>query len=244
MKAALYTKLNSSRGLARIIVILLVLVVILAIVCAIPGYLRYQRQGYTVACAVALDSAGNQLIEDFLLNDWESGSAEDAKELVAYAMNGWDDLCPEYGTVYIVNEEGTKDDPETCWQLVCGLHGADKKLCTRLNATNVRDQLREALRREHLLGNLYPETLSFSLHHRTYTARLVDAETGFRRGTALTRGYKGIVAFYSLAGHSDFGADSGLDDGELWYFSFADEDHCATWRSDDGWSGDSYQEIS
>ena len=51
---------------------------------------------------------------------------------------------------------------------------------------------------------------------------------------------KGTVICYSITGHSDFGADSGLEEGQVWYFSYADEEHCANWKSDDGWSGDSY----
>ena len=32
-----------------------------------------------------------------------------------------------------------------------------------------------------------------------------------------------------------------VEDGALWYFSYADEAHCANWRADDGWTGDSYR---
>ncbi len=238
------SKLNSGLGVARIIVILAVLVIVMAVIIMIPGYRRYQRLGYSVACATALDSARRQLAADFMLSGWENDSAEGAQALVAHAMNGWDDLCPEGGTVYIVHNTGETVSTELEWDVICGLHGRDKKRCTRLNADYVLDQLREALNIEQNKGNPYPESLPFTLHGRQYTALLVDEETGLKRGTSTTEGYEGIVAFYSIAGHSDFGAGSGAKEGEIWYFSFADETHCAAWKKGDGWSGDSYRGIS
>ena len=48
------------------------------------------------------------------------------------------------------------------------------------------------------------------------------------------------MAFYGVAGQDGAWADAGGKAGEICYFSFADEDHCAAWRADDGWTGDSY----
>ena len=42
----------------------------------------------------------------------------------------------------------------------------------------------------------------------------------------------------------DFGADSGMKEGELWYFAFADEEHCAIWTYHDEWTGDSYRNVT
>ena len=155
-------------------------------------------------------------------------------------MNGWDDLCPDGGSVYIVPKENSPLD----WEIICGLHCSDSKLRTRLNSYNVREQIKEALLRRQNEGNPYPETLPFTLHGKAYEAHLVDAPTNFKRGTRLTADVEGIVAFYSLVGHSDFGADSGMKEGALWYFSFADEDHCANWTYHDEWTGDSYRGVT
>lgn len=231
-------KLNN-RGLARIIVIMLVLVIILAIASIVPSYRKYQRQGMTLACAHALDTARRQLAGNFMFNGFENGSAEDAKEFVAYVMNGWDDLCPAGGSVYIV----PKKDSPLDWEVVCGLHCSDSKLRTRLNAYNVFEQLGEALLVQQNNGNPYPESLPYTLHSKQYTALLVDEPTKLRRGTKLTEDYEGIVAFYSIMGHSDFGADSGAKEGEICYFSFADEEHCANWSYHDAWTGDSYERL-
>ena len=243
MKLPLPSKLHSRSGIAWIFVILLVLIIILAITSLIPTYKKYQEQGKALACATALDTARRQLASNFMLNGFENGSAEAAKEYIAYVMNGWDDLCPDHGNVYIV----PKGDSLLDWDVVCGLHCSDKKLCTRLNASNVLDQLREQLLLQQNAGVLYPESLPFTLHGKSYTALLVDESTGLKRGTRTTPGYEdlGIVARYSLVGHSDFGSDSGLTkDGQLWYFSFADTQHCANWSYHDSWTGDSYRGLS
>lgn len=233
----LCSKLHSDRGMSWLIAILLLAVIVLSITALIPSYRRYQEQGKAVACATALDTARRQLAADFMLGGFENGKAEEAKEFVSYVMNGWDDLCPDYGTVYIVRRT---DDSPMDWDIVCGLHCSDKKLRTRLNADYVLEQLREALKTAQADGVQYPESLTYTLHGKTRTALLVDASTNLKRGTSTTEGYEGIVAFYSLVGHSDFGAGKGKD-GALWYFSYADEAHCANWRADDGWTGDSYR---
>ena len=129
MNMPIRAKLKSERGIAWIFAILIVLIIILAITSMIPAYKKYQRQGQIVACGTALDTARRQLAANFMLNGFEDDSAEAAKEYITFVMNGWDDLCPEGGTVYII----PKADSELDWDIVCGLHCSDKKLCTRLN---------------------------------------------------------------------------------------------------------------
>ncbi len=236
------SKLHSVRGMSWLVGILLVLVTVLFIVVMIPVYHKYQTQGEILACATALDTARRQLAVDYMFDGFENDSAEAAKKLVTEVMLGWDDLCPDGGNVYIVPRGGDS----LAWDVVCGLHGSDRKQCTRLNSDTVLEQLREALRLERQLDNPYPESLEYTLHHRTYTAYLTDEPVPFKRGTKLTDGYQdaGIVAYYSIVGHSDFGADSGLEEGQIWYFSYADEEHCAAWSSLQRWTGDSYDVVS
>ena len=240
MKTSIKTKLHSERGINRLVAVLLVLVIVLAVICMIPAYKKYQDQGKTVACATALDTARRQLAANFMFNGFENDSAEEAKKFVTYVMNGWDDLCPAGGSVYIVPKVNSPLD----WEIVCGLHCADSRLRTRLNSYNVREQIREGLLKQKNQGNPYPESLEYTLHNKKHTAYLVDEDVGLKRGTRLTEGVKGIVAYYSVAGHSDFGADSGVKEGELWYFAFADEDHCANWSYHDEWTGDSYRNVT
>ncbi len=234
-------KLKSRRGVAWLVGILAAAVIVMAVICLIPSYQKYQKQGKTLACAVALDSARRRIATDFMFDGFQNSDAEQAKKTIERAMLGWEDLCPDGGSVYIIPIEG-----EVAWDVVCGMHDKDSRRRTRLNASNVRDQLVETLLKERKKGNPYPESLPYSLHHREGTAFLVDEPTNFKRGTKTTMGMEneGTVVYYSIVGHSDFGADSGLREGELWYFSFADEEHCATWQSNDGWTGDSYRGIS
>ena len=232
-----HAKLKSRRGMSWLIAILLVAIIVLSVVIAIPSYLKYKRQADALACATSLDTARRQLAADFMFNSFENEAAEHAKDYAAFVMNGWEDICPAYGSVYIIRRS---DESMMDWDIYCGLHGSDRKLCTRLNAEYTLDQLREALRVEQAKGVEYPESLEYTLHGKTRTAYLVDAPTNLKRGTATTKDYEGIVAYYSLVGHSDYGAGMG-EDGTLWYFSYADEEHCANWRSDDGWTGDSYR---
>ena len=206
MKASHASKLHNERGMSWVIAVLLVLVIVLAITSLIPSYKKYQDQGKKLACDTALDTARRQLASNFMLNGFDNGSAEEAKAFVTYVMNGWDDLCPAGGSVYIVPKASSPMD----WEIICGLHCSDSRLCTRLNAYNVRDQLREALLKERNKGNPFPESLPYTLHSKPHTALLVDADVGLKRGTRLTEGQEGIVAYYSVVGHSDFGADSGM----------------------------------
>lgn len=242
MMEKLRKKLNSRWGISRLAVILIVLIVILSIVVMVPTYQKYQNRAKKLACYTALDTARRELITEYMFDGFESGSAEEAKEFLTHVMNGWEDLCPDGGDVYIVPKSGAGGE----WEVVCGLHCSDDRLRTRLNASNVLDQLRENLRKEQLRDNMYPETLPFVLHHKHYLAELVDEPTGLKRGTRTTMGREndGIVAYYSIAGHSDFGADSEMKDGEIWYFSFADVDHCANWENKEQWTGDSYDNVT
>lgn len=237
MDSKLRSKLHSESGVSWLIAVLLVAVLVLSITAMIPTYRRYQEQGKAVACATALDTARRQLASDFMIGGFENGKADEAKGFVSKVMNGWDDLCPDYGTVYIFRRT---DDSPMDWDIVCGLHCPDKKLRTRLNADFVLEQLKEALKKAQADGVTYPESLPYTLHGKTRTALLVDASTNLKRGTSTTEGYEGIVACYSIVGHSDYGADKGKD-GALWYFSYADEAHCANWSADKGWTGDSYR---
>ena len=242
MKKKLRAKLNSRRGISRLAGIMIALIIALVIAILIPIGLKYRRQAKIYSCYTGLDTARRQLASHFMFEGFENDKAEAAKEWVGFVMNGWDDLCPEGGDVYVV----PKGDSELDWDVVCGLHCKDKRLCTRLNAYNVREQLRDALLKEQAKGNMYPETLPFTLHHKEYIAQLVDESTGLRRGTRLTMGREedGIVAFYSIVGHSDYGASSGMKEGEIWYFSYADEEHCANWNYKEQWTGDSYDNVT
>ena len=228
-------KLHTSRGFSRLTALLLLLVLALLAGVLLPTVRHYRFQADSVACASALDTARRQLAADYMLRGSNS-TAKEAREYVGLVMDGWDDLCPAGGTCYIVH----RTDSELEWDVVCGLHGADRKQCTRLNADYLLNQLREELRRQQLAGNPCPSTLTASVNGKRLTARLTEEETGLRRGTSATVGEKGTVLAYGIAGHGAFDSDSGAKPGEICYFSYANEEYCANWSAREGWTGDSW----
>ena len=237
MGNSLRAKLNGAEGMSRLVALLLVAIIVMCVVISVPSVRWYQAHSAQTACAAGLDSARRRLAENYLSGNFDQ-NAREAKAMVAYAMNGWDDLCPSGGKIYLVKNE----DSEMPFDLLCGMHCSDKKRCTRLNSNYVLEQLKEGLLKSQRAGEPYPTELSFYLNGETWTALLTDEETGLKRGTSTTKGLekKHIVAYYGIAGHSDFCAGCGAEEGSICYFSFADDNHCANWRFDDGWTGDSY----
>ena len=231
-------KLRENRGVSLLVAILLILVIVMAVLSIFPTFAPYEKKGEEAACAAGLDTARRRLAEDYLSGNTDQNELE-AMRVVTYAMNGWDDLCPNGGKVYLVRTNNKDGLP---YDLVCGMHDSDKKRCTRLNSEYVLKQLEEGLRRSKLNGEDYPEQLEFKLNGSTWTALLTDEEVPFKRGTSTTKGYedKGVVAYYGIAGHSEFGEDFGSEEGDICYFSFADEEHCAMWQENNGWTGDSH----
>ena len=53
------------------------------------------------------------------------------------------------------------------------------------------------------------------------------------------------MAFYGLAGEGDFpaGEEAKVEAGDIFYFVYADEEHCAIWKANDGWTGDAYWQL-
>ena len=231
-------KLHQNRGIARLVVILTVAALVLLAAALYPVIQRYRFRADALGCLAGLDTARRQLAAAYLF-EGENSSAEEARDYVGFVMAGWDDLCPGGGTTYIV----PKDDSELAWDVVCGLHGQDRKQCTRLNADYVLEQLREELRTAQVLGTTYPERMTVTLHHKPLVALITEEDTGLRRGTRATIGAKGTLVSYAIAGYSDFGTGRGVPVGEISWFSYADEEHCANWGAWDGWTGDSYSDV-
>ena len=246
MKNSMKTRNRRRRGVSRAVVLLIVLVVIMAIVVIlVPTIIYYRTESKKIGCVAALDTAQRQLDDAYLFAAGNM-TREEAKAVVTHAMNGWDDLCPGGGEVYIV-EESDLWTPESGrrYTLVCGVHGTDRKQVTRLNADNALTKIKDQIRREQIAGNAYPESITITLNGEELVALLTDEDKDFKRGTKSTPGVDtGVVAFYSLVGHGELGNDADLPDGSLCYFCYADEEHCANWKNTAGWYGDSYQKSN
>ena len=141
-------KLGAVRGgINRLVAILLALVVIMLVVVSIPTFRWYQALSERHACEAAMDTAWRKMAEDYIING--SMKVDEVKAAVGYAMNGWDDICPGGGKVYLVKTRNNRSASEDKaggklpYELVCGKHDKDEKLRTRLNADDILRQLQE-----------------------------------------------------------------------------------------------------
>ena len=213
---------------------MIVLVCIMLVIVAIPTIQSYVKRAERMGCVQAFDSARRRISEEYIVQGGNI-TAERAKEYITQAMLGWEDLCPAGGEVYLV-----KTGTAVPFDVVCGLHNENVAQRTRLNANTVLQRVKEAVKNAQDEGIEYPESVTVKLNGKDLVCQLVDADTDIRWGTGATSGYEGTVAFYALKGHSDFGSDTHVKNGEICYFCFADEAHCANWNTKKGWTGDSY----
>ena len=231
--------MDDRRGASRLVGILVILLLVMVGIIAVPYVRGYMEDSARIACGTALDTARRQLTTDYMLTINKGMPTEDeVKGMLPFMTYNGENLCPSGGTVYVIKTDEKDGMP---YRLVCGLHDTDTKLCTRLNSSYVRSQVENAVRESRSRGVPYPETVAVELHGKNITAVLVDEKVNIRRGTSSTKDQEGIVVYYSIVGHSDFGAESDMDEGGVWYFSYADENHCANWTYEKSWEGDSYE---
>ena len=223
MSTKLQKKLHSRSGaLSRLAVILIVAVIVMLAVVSVPAYHWLKTRSDRVGCSTALKSAMRELTDAYILRG--GMTADEAKAEVTRAMQGWENLCPAGGTVYLI-----ETDEDMPYDLVCGLHGPDAKQRTRLNSYRVWENLVSELQKDSLAGAAPRESVPISINGNTLEVKLLDEPNDLRRGTKASNGFEGVVAFYTYS----------QDTGMTW-FVYADEDHAAVWRRVSGWSGDSW----
>ena len=235
MEGKYRTILRSNRGgINRAVALLLVLVVIMFIVAIlIPVWKDLRYLSERLACEQAMKTAKDGLIIEFL-REWDAESEKEAKQTLDEVMPGRTDICPAHGEVYLIRRE------DGIFETLCGRHSRDKKKRARLNASRALELLSEELKKERQLTPEEPEDLEIRLNGDPLTCQRVRVEQDIHRGTATTEGFEGIVAYYGVVGDGEFGAGE-LEDGEICYFLYADEDYCAIWHADDGWTGSAYR---
>jgi len=215
------------------VAILLALIGVMLVIIAIPAWNAYRLQAEIIGCEQALKSARDGLIIEYL-SRWEEGSVQQAMATLDEVMPARANICPAGGTVYLLKNELGIYEP------LCGLHDPDKKQRVRLNASRAMDLLAEGRRKALREEGAEPESVTVQLNGKPLECVRVTQVQPLRRGTGTTDGFEGVVAFYGLAGEGSF-APEGVKKGEICYFVYADENHCAIWRSDDGWTGDAYR---
>lgn len=216
----------------RLVVILLVLIAVMLVIIAVPSWNVFRYRSEKTACIQAMKSARDGLIIDYLSN-WQEGSVEDAMVTLDEVLPARANICPAGGTVYLVrNDQGI-------FEPICGLHADDTKLRTRLNASRGKDLLEEELRVARRRSEEEPESVQIELNGQPLECLRVQEAPYLRWGTSASNDYDGIVAFYGLAGEGAFSGNAAKA-GTICYFLYADADHSAVWRNDDGWTGDAY----
>ncbi len=230
-------KLRSIRGgVNRVVAILLVLIGIMLVIVLLPAWDDLRLLSQRLSCEQAMKSAKDGLIIEYL-NRYKEDSVQDAMRTLDQVMVARPDICPAGGEVYLINND------QGIYEPFCGLHDRDERRRVRLNASRALELLREArrvaLRRSQ---GVEPESVDIVLNSMPLSCVRVDKIQRLRRGTATTDGFDGVVAFYGLAGEGDFpaGEDAKVEAGDIFYFVYADEEHCAIWKANDGWSGDAY----
>ncbi len=226
-------KLHSRRGISRAVAILLILIAVMLVLISGPAYRAYKYHADELGCAASLKTASDSITIDFLFNG-EPIATDDISDILGETMPGRDKLCPAGGTVYLIPlENGT-------YELVCGLHGKDARQRTRLNASYALERLRDALLELRKQGEPIPETVTVMLNGQELPCVYTTEALNIKRGTKTTEGYEDTVAFFGVAGEPGW-EDAVAGKGEVCYFAFADEDYCALWRFNNGWTGDSYE---
>lgn len=218
-------------GINRVVAILLALIAIMVVIIAFPAWQRYRDRAEIIACEQAMKSAKDGLIIDYM-NNWQNGSVQDAMATLDEVMPARANICPSGGTVYLLRNDKGIFEP------YCGLHTSDLKLRARLNASRAKELLKGTLVKSRKKGDI-PKTVDIELNGKMLSIGRVKEPPQIRRGTSTTNGYEGIVSFFGIDGEGDFEAKKAKD-GELAYFIYADEDYCAIWRADDGWTGTAY----
>lgn len=219
-------------GVNRTVAILLVLVAVMLCVVAVPAWKMFRYRSEKTACVQAMKSATDGLIIEYL-HRMDDSSVEEAMETLDRVMVARPNICPAGGEVYIVMADNG------VYKTLCGLHDDDKQQRVRLNASRAKDLLTEKLRTERNALEEEPQDIEIPLNGKQLKCVRVRQEEALHRGTATTKGYEGVVAYYGVEGDG-FNTDK-VAEGEICYFLYADEYYCAIWRADDGWTGDSYK---
>ena len=223
---------NSYGRISRLTALLLLLVTIMLIIVAIPSWKAFEYRAQKQGCLQALKSARDGLIIEYL-GSFKEEPIEEAMKSLDQIMPERPDICPARGTIYLIKDENGIYNP------ICGLHDSDKPLKCRLNASHAKDLLEEGLLEERRVSEEEPESITIELNGKDLECIRVSERPNLRRGTSITNGYKGIVAFYGLSGEGVF-SNSTRKKGKVCFFVYADEDYCAIWNYGEEWTGSAY----
>ena len=232
---AIGRKLHTNCGITTAMILEVAAVAALLVLLSIPSVKWFINHSNEIGCMSAMDTANDYLHIEYLQHS--DMTAKEAKSFVKQIMGGWEDICPGGGNIYIAVDKNASEP----YQVICGQHDSDEKERCRYNASYAYELVKAAVKGSAEEGEPYPESVEIFTNNQTLTAYLTDEKTPLKHGTSATVGYKDTVIYYGIVGHSDFGQESGAEDGSVWYFSYADKNYCANYTIKDGWTGDSYE---
>ena len=225
---------SDRRGITRAAGIVLALIVVMLVLIAIPGWKVFRYRSEKTGCDQGMKTATDGLIIDYLFEN-KAAEEEDAMVLLDDFMPGRTNICPAGGNVYLVKSVND------IYKTVCGRHDSDRKERARLNATYAKRLLVDQLRYDRRVSETEPETVTIPMNGDPLVCTRVQTKSTLHRGTKTTKDFEGIVCFYGIAGDGIFPVGD-LEEGEICYFLYADEDYCAIWNADDGWTGTAYDD--
>ncbi len=214
-------KLHSAAGISVWIVALLAGVLVMLALVAAPSVQKYRERADKTACDVAVSEARQKIDAAATINGGRL-TDEEAKYAAVRNIKGWDELCPAGGDCYVLTDDAGG------YRVVCALHTEDLKLKTRLNAARALEELRAVAEKELLIRGAIPDAPVLTINSRELAAARVDKDPTIKRGTRSTPGYDGTVALFRTEGE------------KIVLLCYADENYCAIWRAESGWSGDSF----
>ena len=99
-RKALIRKLQSARGVSRLVALLAAAVLVLAVMALLPAVRRYTDRGASLGCELALSTAN----DDLRIAQIERGSLSAAE--IAEVVPDWEQLCPSGGEIRVVWSAG------------------------------------------------------------------------------------------------------------------------------------------
>lgn len=237
-------------GLNRLIAILLALIAALSISIALPFAASYRERASEFACMMARNKAQSMVAIETMFSDWDL-SVQEAAAAVDQSKYRRDNLCPDGGDYFIVwMEQANRQYADTHYKVVCGLHDDDAQERTRLCSGLALSRLLKELESRRKRGDIAPDSVTVRLNGRPLVCRRTEGNPGLQFGTGSDIDQQGTVCYYALMGDEAYraaleeseGVDfSGLREGEVWYFGYANPDCASVWTYGKSWSGDAWR---
>ncbi len=213
---------KKARMRGRILTLLVLIILLLVVMVVLPLIEQQRLKAEAYACSIAMKKAEDVLLVE-VLSDPELSESK-AAFVVDESKLEMDSLCPSHGDFYLVPQSGT-------WHVTCGIHESNTKIRTRLNATRILDLLNAEIAERRRLGVAFDDSvITWEINGQPLNVTRLEGNNGLRRGTDYSIDFDGVVCFYSL----DFS-------GDVHWFVYADNNHAAVWKEEDGWSGDAYK---